>query len=86
MMVINQTTFKACLILKERARSFQQEGYIVVVYYNTPDTFLAKLRHQTNGNVIVLSGCPKSNKYSQKKNGEFIFKDAPIYQCNVSSI
>lgn len=69
---------KECVVLRNRTLTLCAEGYMCVVYWNTPELFLARLRHRHNGNEIVISGVPCQNYFSQTRNGQKVIDKQPI--------
>lgn len=69
---------KECAVLRDRALSFVNEGYVIRVMYNTPTLFVSRLVHQYNGNEITITGFPRENWYQQKMNGREVIAHAPI--------
>lgn len=65
-------------VLRLRARSFYNEGYLPLVNHDSEQLFLAKLRHRSNGKIIIIRGYPIENKYTQVSDGKPIINQSAI--------
>lgn len=65
-------------ILRSRALSLVDEGYTLMIYYNTPALFLAKLKHARNGNTIIIRARPSQNRFTQLTNNKAVIENQPI--------
>ena len=79
-MVKELPMLKACAVLHDRAASFLDEGYMLMHEYNTPELYVARLRHHYNGNEVTITGFPTENWFQQKNNGRVVINHQQI--CN----
>lgn len=57
------------IIFRERFVSLLEDGYLLKVDSTSPALWYRKLRHMTNGNVVVLKGYPHKKLIEQYTNG-----------------
>lgn len=65
-------------VMRSRARSFRDEGYISLYEVDNTQLFMAKLRHHHNGRTIILKAYPGRNVFTQLSNGQVIINEMPI--------
>lgn len=65
-------------IMRSRARSLRDEGYLTLYEVDKTQLFMTKLRHQHNGHIIIITAYPIQNNYTMKKDGKIIVDKMPI--------
>lgn len=61
---------RACDFLKGRAHDFEEEGYRFVIRWSSTQLVLYKMRHESNGNEIIIKGYPDRNLWGQYMNNK----------------
>lgn len=65
-------------IMRSRARSLRDEGYMTLYEVDTTQLFMTKLRHHHNGHTIIITAYPILNMYTQVRNDKVIVDRMPI--------
>lgn len=65
-------------IVRSRARSLRDEGYMTLYEVDTTQLFMTKLRHHYNGHTIIITAYPVLNKYTQVRDNKVIVDRKPI--------
>lgn len=65
-------------IMRSRARSLRDEGYMTLYEVDNTQLFMTKLRHHHNGHTIIITAYPIRNIYTQAKDGKVIVDKMPI--------
>lgn len=65
-------------IMRSRARSLRDEGYMTMYEFDNTQLYMTKLRHHHNGHTIIITAYPIRNIYTQAMDGKVIVDKMPI--------
>lgn len=70
-----EAQMKFTKVFEERLRSFLADNYCKRVDSRLPNLWFVRLKHMSNGNTIVLLGCPLDGTITQLTNGIVTHKE-----------